>query len=43
MGNLQERFVVVSHGWQSDPTDGSKSGWRKCSVVAVVVIIVVAM
>ena len=28
IGNLWERFDVVSRGWQSDPTDGSKSGWR---------------
>ena len=27
IGNLQERLVVVNHGWQSEPTDGSKGGW----------------
>ena len=37
IGNLSERFVVVSHGWQSKSTDGSKSGWRQRSVVVVVV------
>jgi len=26
MGNLQDTFVVVMHGWQSEPTDGSKGG-----------------
>ena len=26
LGNL-ERLVVVNHGWQSEPTDGSKGGW----------------
>ena len=25
-GNLQERFCAVSHGWQSEPTDGPASG-----------------
>ena len=34
-------FVVVSHGWQSDPTDESKSGWREQSVVLVVVVTIV--
>jgi hypothetical protein len=24
IGNLQERLVVVNHGWQSEATDGSK-------------------
>ena len=33
----------MSDGWQSDPADGSKSGWGQRSVVAVVVVIVVAM
>ena len=23
IGNLQERLVVVNHGWQSEGTDGS--------------------
>ena len=27
IGNLQERFVVVSHGSQSKATDGPKGGW----------------
>ena len=27
MENLQDTFVVVMHGWQSEPTDGSKGGW----------------
>ena len=37
IGNLHERFVVVSHGWQSKSSDGSKSGWRQRRVVVVVV------
>ena len=37
------RLVAVNHGSQSKTTDGSKSGWRQCSVVVVVVVIVVAM
>ena len=41
--NLYERFVVVSHGWQSDPTDGSKSGWRQRSVVVVAIIVVLVV
>ena len=24
IGNLQERLVVVNHGWQNEATDGSK-------------------
>ena len=40
IGNLKE---VVSHGWQGDPTDGSKSGWRQRSLVVVVVVAVVAV
>ena len=45
IGNLQERFLVVCHGWQSKSSDGYKSGWRQSSVVVVVVIglFVVAM
>ena len=43
IGNLWERFVVVSHGWQGKSTDGSKSGWRQRSVFVVVVFIAVAM
>ena len=27
----------MSHGWQSKPTDGSKSGWRQRSGVVIVV------
>jgi len=26
-GKLQERLVVVNHGWQSESTDGPKGGW----------------
>ena len=26
-GNLQERLVVVNHGWQSESTDGPTGGW----------------
>ena len=25
--SLQERLVVVNHGWQSESTDGPKGGW----------------
>ena len=27
IGNLWERLVAVNHGWQDEPTDGSKGGW----------------
>ena len=27
-GNLREGLVAVNHGWQSEPTNGSKGGWR---------------
>ena len=27
IGNLQEGLVVVTHGWQSESTDGPKGGW----------------
>ena len=27
IGNLQERLVVVNHGWQSESTDGPTGGW----------------
>ena len=27
IGNLQERLVVVNHGWQSESTDGPEGGW----------------
>ena len=37
------RLVAVNHGWQSQSTDGSKSGWKQRSVGVVVVVIVVAM
>ena len=26
IGNLQERLVVVNHGWQSESTDGPTGG-----------------
>ena len=29
----------MSHGWKSDPTDGSKSGWRQRSVVVAVIVV----
>ena len=28
IGNLSDRLVVVNHGWQGEPTDGSRGGWR---------------
>ena len=31
----------MNGGWQSEPSNGSKSGWRQRSVVVVVVVIVV--
>ena len=33
----------MSRGWQSDPADGSKNGWRQRSVVVVVVAVAVAV
>jgi hypothetical protein len=27
IATLQERQVVVMHGWQTEPTDGLKDGW----------------
>ena len=27
IGNLQDRLVVVNHGWESKATDGPKGGW----------------
>ena len=27
IGNLEERLVVVNHGWQSESTDWPKGGW----------------
>ena len=35
--------MSVNDGWQSEPTDVSKSDWRQRSVIVVVVVIVVAM
>ena len=35
--------VPVNDGWQSEPTDGSKSGWRQRSVVVVVAVLVATM
>ena len=32
-------MVPVNDGWQSQPTDGSKSGWKERSVVAVVIVV----
>ena len=29
IGNLEERLVVVNHGWQSEATDGLKGGWNR--------------
>ena len=37
------RLVAVNHASQCKSTDGSKSGWRQRSVVAVVVVIVVGV
>ena len=34
------RLAAVNDGTQSEPTDGSKSGWRQRSVIEVVVVIV---
>ena len=39
VGNIWERFVSVNNGWQSERTDGSKSGWRQRSVVFVVIAV----
>ena len=39
----------MSHGWQSDPTDESKNGWRQrsevevCSAVVVALVVVVVV
>ena len=41
--NKYRRLVAVNHASQSKSIDGSKSGWRQRSVVAIVVVIVVAM
>ena len=38
----------MSHGWQSDPTDESKNGWRQrsgvevCSAVVVALVVVIS-
>ena len=37
IGNYR-RLVAVNHGSQSK-SDGSKSGWRQCSVVVVVIVV----
>ena len=29
--STQERWVVATHGWQSEPPDGSKGGWGRGS------------
>ena len=34
---------AVNHGSRSKSTDGSKSGWRQSSVVAVVVVVVIVI
>ena len=33
--------MSVNDGWQSEPTDGSKSGWRQRSVVVVVIVVAI--
>ena len=43
IGNIYKRLVPVNDAWRSEPTDGSKSGWRQRSVVAVEVVISIAM
>ena len=43
IGNLEEKLVAVTDGCQSEPTDGSKSGWRQRNVVVVVLVLVLAM
>ena len=35
------RLVGVNHASQSKSTDGSKSGWRQRSVVAVVIVVAI--
>ena len=27
IGNLEEKLVVVNHGWQSESTDAPEGGW----------------
>ena len=43
IGNIQEWFVPVNDGWQSEPTDGPTSGWRQLSVVEVAAVLVADM
>ena len=38
---IREDHCCESHGWLSDPTDGSKTAWTQRSIV--VVVFVVAM
>ena len=33
----------MNDGWQSEPTNGSKSGWGPRSVVVVVVVLIVVV
>ena len=33
----------MSHGWQSNSTDGSKTDWGQSSVVVVVVLVIVGV
>ena len=33
----------MNEGWQSEPTNGSKSGWRQRSVVVAVIVVDVAV
>ena len=42
IGNLYQRLVVVTHGWQSESTatDGPKAGWR-CVFFGVVAMVAV--
>ena len=40
IGNVQERLVVVNHGWQSESTDGPKGGWS-CVFFGVVAMVAV--
>jgi hypothetical protein len=40
IGHLQERLVVVNHGWQSESTDEPKGGWNCVfGVVAMVAVV----
>ena len=40
IGTLQERLVVVNHGWQSESTDGLKGGWNFVFVGGVAITMV---